>query len=301
MKGKCPSPLRYPGGKTALADILQSILYRNALQGCTLIEPFAGGAGASLYLLDAGHVDRIIINDADPSIFAFWRSITRNTDRFIEKILNVDLTIDEWRKQKAIYSSPRGASQFELGFSTFYLNRCNRSGIIKSGGPIGGILQVGEWKIDARFNRENLAERIRDIASFGERIAVLGLDAVRLIGDLDNLCGVGKRLVFADPPYYVKGQELYLNHYEDSDHLRFSQVLRHSKSFPWVLTYDNVHRIRELYRGLKMFHYKLRYSAHHSSPQGAELFIASDDIEVSDSLSLALPTWEVNQISTKEE
>ena len=136
-----PSPLRYPGGKASLSTVLRAIIHANELQGCTYIEPFAGGVGAGIRLLQEGHIGRIIINDYDRAVFCFWNSVLRHNDELVDRICTVPLTVEEWRRQREIYRFPRNRSHLEIGFAAFYLNRCNRSGIIKNAGPIGGIEQ----------------------------------------------------------------------------------------------------------------------------------------------------------------
>ena len=178
------SPLRYPGGKVALFDVLRATIYANKAQGCTYVEPFAGGAGAGVKLLAEGHVDRIIINDRDRAIYSFWKSVLNRTEAFIDRLMTVELTISEWERQRDIYRNPGRRSQIDLGFAAFFLNRCNRSGIIVKAGPIGGLEQKGKWKLDARFNREGLASRVREIASFEDRVEVLGVDAEDLMRQL---------------------------------------------------------------------------------------------------------------------
>ena len=282
MRSRNPSPLRYPGGKSALAGTLEAILYGNGLQGGSFIEPFAGGAGAALKLLMGGHVQRIVINDVDRAIFSFWKAILKATDQFIEKVQNTPLTIDEWNRQREIYQS-RGRVRFlDLGFATFFLNRCNRSGIVSTGGPIGGKKQLGEWKLDARFNRAKLIERIEEIASYEEQIVIRNDDAVDLLRNLDSTLGRGRRLIFADPPYYVKGRELYLNHFSEEAHLQLSKKLVKRKRQDWVLTYDDVPEVRKLYAGLDLTPYNLRYSAHLNSKSGGEIMITPPGMEVPD-------------------
>lgn len=279
MKDRSPSPLRYPGGKTSLAGVLATIIYANRLQGCTYVEPFAGGAGAGIKLLQEGHVDRIVINDVDRAVYSFWRSVMRQTEEFVELIRATPLTIAEWHRQKAIYTTARRGHYLQLGFAAFFLNRCNRSGIIKNAGPIGGYEQNGTWRIDARFSREALAARIENIAAFGERIQVLRQDARKLLRDLPEYVGADPCFVYADPPYYCKGGELYLSHYSDADHVAFSRTMRETTA-SWVMTYDNVPRINEIYAGLNIRPFALRYSAHHASSQGGEVLISPHNIVV---------------------
>ena len=131
------SPLRYPGGKTRLAGFLYKAIEKNFSENekIILVEPYAGGAGASLKLLFSGKVDRIIINDLDKAIFAFWKIVIADTDFLINKIKKVNIDIEEWKKQKEIYNNPSSSFK-DLAFATLFLNRTNRSGIIE-GGPIG--------------------------------------------------------------------------------------------------------------------------------------------------------------------
>jgi DNA adenine methylase len=160
------SPLRYPGGKQILGSVLARIITENRLEGSIYAELYAGGAGAALSLLYWEYVSKLYLNDADPCIYAVWRSILDHTDEFCKRIRDVALTTDEWKKQKAIYTNYAENSILDIGFATFYLNRTNRSGIIKNGGPIGGYDQSGPWKIDARFSRPGLIERVERIALY---------------------------------------------------------------------------------------------------------------------------------------
>lgn len=280
MKTRNPSPLRYPGGKVSLTPILEEILYSNGLQGGVYVEPFAGGAGAGLKLLVNGHVDRVIINDIDKSVSSFWHSVMNDTEELIERILTVPLTVKEWEKQREVYRDSRRRRRIDRGFATFYLNRCNRSGIIMNGGPIGGVKQAGQWKIDARFNREELANRVRDLADYGDRITVLSEDAGELVENLGrHVCGE-KCFIYADPPYYVKGRDLYLSAYDDRDHESFACRMKRLKNVAWVMTYDDHEKIRGYYEGMQIHSFNLRYSAHGDSPEGGEILIAPQAIDI---------------------
>lgn len=273
MKLRNPSPLRYPGGKTSLVGVLESLIYGNQLQGCTYVEPFAGGAGAGLKLLSDGHVDRVIINDADKAVYAFWKSIVTEPDNFIDRIMHAPLNVEEWERQREVYRRPGRRKRIDLGFAAFYLNRCNRSGIIMNGGPIGGYDQKGKWKIDARFNRTELSARITHLAGYGDRIAVFNMDAKQLLADLEVVAPNERCFVYADPPYYMKGQELYLNHFADEDHASFAEAILDLEDTAWAITYDAHPRIRSLYSSQRIQSFRLRYSAHHESTEGGELLI----------------------------
>lgn len=268
------SPLRYPGGKSCLSDFLADLIAVNRLQEKTYVEPFAGGAGAALTLLMLEKVENIVINDLDIGIYGFWKSVTEQPDKFIKKLERVEVSMAEWQRQKEIYRRER-TDLFRLGFATFYLNRTNRSGIIE-GGPIGGSRQNGTWGIDARFNKDGLIERVKKIALYKNRIHVSNKDGRSLIRELSR-----KKNVFAylDPPYYVKGGSLYLNHYQHNDHQKLASVLNESKDLHWILTYDNVDEIKKLYPDRSIYEFSLNYHADRARV-GQELLILSDPIKL---------------------
>lgn len=267
------SPLRYPGGKQVLSRVLTRIIEINGASGGTYIEPYAGGAGAALTLLFEERVDRIVINDADYRIYAFWRAALSQTDAFVERIRTVKLNVAEWRRQRAIYQRGRRESILRLGFATFYLNRCNRSGIIASGGPIGGLDQRGKWKINARFNRPELAARVRGLAAYRDRIDVTNLDALACLRtNVMSLPRTARPFAYLDPPYFAKAEDLYMNHYAAGDHAAVADFVQQSLDVPWVMTYDDVSEIRRLYRRLRVVPLVLDYSAR-DRRQGREMLI----------------------------
>jgi len=242
------SPLRYPGGKGGLSAFLTDLLDLNNLRGCVYYEPYAGGAGAALNLLSHQVVDRVHINDADPRMHALWRAVLDENERFVERISTVPLDIKEWHRQNAICAEPSGHNTFELGFAAFYMNRCNRSGVLKGAGPIGGYEQSGKWRLDVRFNRNELNERILALGKLRERIAVSGTDAIDFLKRyLPTGRGRAKVFVYADPPYVIKGQRLYLNAYEERDHTHLARYLGMQRLLPWLVSYDDAPLIRKLY------------------------------------------------------
>lgn len=274
------TPLRYPGGKTGFAQTLIEIIRANHLSDHVYVEPYAGGAGAGLYLLLHEHVRSIVINDLDRAIYAFWNTVVSNPSRLIEAILSCELTIDFWREQFNIFRSA-SASEFELAFATLYLNRTNRSGIL-TGGPIGGLSQSGNWKLDARFNRDALANRIRLIGRYSNRIRVMNSDGAELVADLSK----NQNLFFyLDPPYVDKGSGLYLNSYTRKDHEALANRLNSLNTTNWILSYDDSDFVRNLYvnRNNKLA-FSLPYQAH-SRRTGSEICILSDSLEIPDSLS----------------
>ncbi len=267
------SPLRYPGGKAKLTKFIADLITFNKLEGCTYVEVFAGGAGAALALLYNKIVDQIAINDYDKGIYAIWYSILNNTEDFCERINNIPVSIDEWHRQKVIYRTTDNL--LDLGFSTFFLNRTNRSGIIK-GGAIGGLEQKGEYKIDCRFTKDELIKRVRMIATFRERISLSCLDAGEFIRTKLNEIP-DKSLIYFDPPYFKQGPELYTNFYKDDDHKELSNLIREYVRQPWIITYDNCDDISTLYSDFKQEKYSLNYSVN-SKYKGKEIIIYSNEL-----------------------
>lgn len=268
------SPLRYPGGKARLAGFFKQVFDVNGLNGGEYAEPYAGGAGLALRLLFDGYASKIHLNDLDPAIFAFWYAVLCETDELIKLILDTPVTIEEWRKQVAVQKRRADTSLLELGFSTFYLNRTNRSGIIGSGSVIGGLDQSGDWKLDARFNKENLVRRIQRIADSRDQIVLYNLDAAEFISAvLPSL--PTKTLLYADPPYYEKGRRLYQHSYDPEDHALIAELISKLEDRPWIVSYDNQPVIKCLYQEFRTVEYSMRYSAA-TRYEGRELMVFSD-------------------------
>ena len=252
------SPLRYPGGKGKLEPFMELLIKQTGHLGGTYIEPFAGGAGIALELLEKGIVKDIVINDLDKGIYSFWRAILSETDRFIDDIRNIELSIDEWNRQREVIDNCNRYS-YELGFATFYLNRTNRSGIIK-GGVIGGTEQNGNWRMDARFNREALIERIIKIAKRKKHIHLYNKEVNSFIQNY--LPRYQKNaFVYFDPPYFGKGKQLYLNFFSYDDHVRIERMIDNLVNCDWVITYDDVQEIADIYQHHILRRFDLNYSA----------------------------------------
>lgn len=277
------SPLRYPGGKASMTGALSEIRRLNGLEASDIAEPFAGGAGASLSLLYLGKTPKVHINDLDHAIFDFWYSAVHDSESLLQLLDERAVSVEEWKRQRAIYRAG-GSSRLERGFAAFYLNRCNRSGIIKNGGVIGGLDQQGQWKIDARFYKATLRKRLERIATRRDQISVTGLDGIEFIATLDQ----SSTMFFIDPPYYGKGSKLYLGVPDPTYHERLAEALRGlGEDATWVVTYDDCSEIVELYEGwADVRNFSLRYTASERR-QGKELLITPKQLKLPESLSMA--------------
>ncbi|WP_208856238.1 DNA adenine methylase [Sphingomonas melonis] len=184
-------------------DLLAAILRINNLTRGHYAEPYAGGAGLALSLLFEGHVSDVHLNDIDRTIWAFWSSVLTETTEFVRLIECTPVTIAEWHRQREIYLNESDFTDLEVGFATFFLNRTNRSGIVKGAGVIGGLSQDGAYKIDCRFNKEDLARRIRRIAKYKSRIHLHRQDALAFLDSMDESLP-DRSFLCIDPPITTK-------------------------------------------------------------------------------------------------
>lgn len=264
------SPLRYPGGKGKLAPYLREVLGMNKLEGGHYAEPFAGGAAVALDLLFSERVKHIHINDIDVNVFSFWKSVVDESDAFIDLIMDTPIDIDRWLQLREVKRAPELYTPLEVGFAAFYLNRTNRSGIL-NGGVIGGLEQKGAYKIDCRFNRQELADRVRRIKLYRSRISVTQHDAAYFLSDhlktIPHKC-----LIYIDPPYYVKGAFLYQNHYVHEDHALLATTISRIEDQHWIVSYDNAEQIRRLYSRFEQEQFGINYSARYYA-KGTEVMI----------------------------
>ena len=273
------SALRYPGGKGKVAKFVRSIILRNNLSDGLYVEPYAGGAAIAWELLITGVVRRVQINDISRPVYSFWNSVLNRTDDLCELIENKPVTISEWDCQKEIFRQHESADELLLGFSFFFLNRTNRSGIL-NGGIIGGREQSGDWKTNARYNKRELISRIRRIASLRSRIQLTCLDAVDLVDERAQDWG-GKALVYMDPPYFAKGKFLYHNSYKPDDHALVASAVKGMVDVNWIVSYDDVRPIHDLYENSPWLQYSLGYSAR-KRMRGREAMFFSDGLIIPD-------------------
>lgn len=236
------SPLRYPGGKALMAPLLKEIRSLNSLETRAIAEPFAGGAGASLTLLHGGDADRVLLNDLDPRIYDFWHAAIHDTADMIDHLNQCSISVDEWQRWREVYKSGDG-TQVERGFATLYLNRCNRSGIIRNAGVIGGLAQQGRWKMDARFNKNAIRERLEWLGRRRDQITVSNRDGIECLETASHQ----RALWFVDPPYVTKGRTLYMDTLDADYHRELAKHLQAADRVDWVLTYDDCAQVRDLY------------------------------------------------------
>lgn len=262
-----------------MLELAGAILRLNEFERGHYAEPYAGGCGLALTLLYGGYVADIHVNDIDPAVWAFWHCVLNETDALLNKIESTPVTIDEWLKQREFLRSDKTDDTLALGFATFFLNRTNRSGVIKRAGVIGGIGQDGAYKLDCRYTVSELTRRIDRIRKYSDRIHLTNLDAEDFLNRCDNELP-SDTFVFADPPYYNKGSRLYTSFYKPEDHERLAKTML-SIERPWVVTYDDTPEIRRMYRARRQYCFDINYSLHEKRV-GTELLVASKGLKMPD-------------------
>jgi len=269
------SPLRYPGGKTKLYDRLVSLLKEHKLQGVIYVEPFCGGCGLAVKLLLHDNVSSIIINDIDPAIYAFWYCVLNQTEELCSRITKCNITIEERDRQILILKDVKGHPIIDIGFATLFLNRTNISGILNAG-PIGGREQQGKDKLDARFNKTGLTDKIFSIAAKKNKISLYNLDVIDFVDKVLPKYESSELFLNFDPPYVKKGQELYLNHFSTEDHRRLCDKVSECNQH-WIVTYDYNDLILDLYSSFAYERIQLNHSAG-SMKKGEEVIIYSPNL-----------------------
>ena len=230
----------------------------------------------ALSLLYGEYVRRIHINDLDHGIYSFWMAARDRTSDLCRRIQQAKIDMAEWQRQKEVQLDPE-ADELDLAFSTLFLNRTNRSGII-SGGVIGGKEQSGKWKIDARFNKDDIIRRIERIGRWGSRIEIYNLDGIEFLKRVAMKLPK-QSVLFLDPPYFIKGQELlYTNYYGTRDHQLLAAAIGEAYAH-WIVTYNNTDMIRLLYKEYRSIEYDISYSAQ-GRYRGPEVAFFSHTLEI---------------------
>lgn len=277
---KLYSPLRYPGGKAPFAPFIAQVMAANNLLGGHYLEPYAGGAGVALELLFEGKASHVHINDADPAVYAFWVAATQHADELLSLLDATPITMEQWFHWRGVLQSDEQMNVVQKGFATLFMNRTNRSGILKAG-VIGGKEQSGEYKLDARFKKDMIAARIEAIAARAADISVYCEDSLHLLGRASEFLPK-KSLIYLDPPYYVKGKGLYRNYYEHDDHAAIAKHLqRRGFKWPWVVSYDSAKEICSMYELSQSLTYGLNYTAQRRYV-GSEVMFFSQSLHIPD-------------------
>ena len=245
------SPLRFPGGKAFLCDYIERFLHLNDLQPNLFIEPFAGGASISLYLLGKGMINKIALFDRDPLIASFWLTVFNDGKWLQNKLNEAEVTLKEWIKQQNLPLNGHRKNAWKC----LYLNRTSFSGIIANrAGPLGGKNQSSDYKIDCRFYRETLLKRLKTLHKHKDKVAKVGIADWK--DTLDYYVNSPKSqqnglFFYLDPPFFHKAENLYNYFFKSEDHEELICRLSEHKQ-PWLLSYDYCPEAVSLIRKYRM-------------------------------------------------
>lgn len=226
-------------------------------------------------------MEQVIIGDIDPAIAAFWRGVFFRNEEFIDKVRTCAVTIDTWHDNWETLNADSVKDDISLGFAAFFLNRTNYSGILRAR-PIGGLDQVGDWKLDCRFNKDDLIRRITNLGIYRDRVEVFEGSACDLL-DIVPKADTDKRFVYADPPYLMKSADLYLDDTAFMTHVQLADKLRSGFRY-WMVSYDQDPRVQD---NLFPTEHIVRFSLRHSASRahiGQELAVFSSHCVYEDSL-----------------
>ena len=268
------NPLRYPGAKSKLYDYIYKLLVAENKIGCTFYEPFAGSAAVSLLLLEKKAISKAVINELDPLLYNFWISVFNYTDELVQLIQNTEITVDNWREFSKYRDSAylQGKTPVQIGFAGLYLNRTSFSGILKAN-PLGGLEQKSQYKIDCRFNKNKIIKSIQELAKYKDQIEVYNLEALDFMRTKLKYKRNAKTFVYIDPPYYKEGSNLYRCYYTHDQHVALAKFII-TKTFPWLISYDDAEQIQKMYSGITSQKIHMDYSVH-TSRTAEELLISN--------------------------
>lgn len=281
------SPLRYPGGKGRMASALSEVFQGQfgLLDVEVWVEPFAGGAGAGLHLLERGVVDEVWLTEKNRALAAFWRTVVGDSVELAARVRACQPDMSTWHAARDVVAAAEGGAAVDdpdLAFAALIVNRCSRSGMVNPRvGPIGGKDQDGRWHLRSRWNSEGLADRIDLIGRLSGRIRVSEGDGIERIAELNGSVGIEEEiLLFVDPPYLVQGNRLYADGMSLDDHKNLAYALTGCAA-RWLLTYDSDERILGLYPGHRVLAYEIAYTAQRRRVD-VEFAVLSDNLEVRD-------------------
>lgn len=258
---------RYPGGKSKLAKIIVSKLSDIASSN-NLVEyrePFFGGGSIGINFIQSNQPKSIWINDKDIGIACLWTAVIKDCAKFKEYVMGFKPTVAAFYKFKNdllnLKEIPKDRnSVIEIGFMKFAIHQISYSGLgTKSGGPLGGADQKSQYKVDCRWSPNYVCKKIDKMFNLLSKFninqnACTNLDFESLIQDKSV-----QSLLYLDPPYYIKGNDLYQKGFSLDDHQRLADLLRNTPH-KWLLSYDDCEEIRNIYSWAKIDSIDVNYT-----------------------------------------
>ena len=285
---------RYPGGKAKIKNDIVGRIKRyyednHCYDDCQYVEPFFGAGAIGMHFMETSPIKKVFISDYDPAISAFWDTVIFMPDTLCQMVDEFKPSTDAFFKFKELltsqkifnkmrFSSSRKES-VEVAFAKLALHQISYSGLgPMSGGPLGGVSQKSKYKIDCRWNPDNIKKNIRrshqilssvDLYQGGCRELDFSY-AIDIQKDKREWEESGvtvthkteypkNRFFYLDPPYYVKGKELYQYSFTEEHHKDLMTMLKKIE-YPWILSYDACTEIKDLYKWASILEIDLTYT-----------------------------------------
>lgn len=223
------SPFRYPGGKFYARKL---ILVHIPNHNC-YIEPMCGGA--SIYFAKT-KAKRNILNDIDAELINCLIHIRDKPERIADLTENIRPTKENHNYFKNIFQ-PK--TNIERAARWFFLNRTSYSGIMKIDNCYFGYgdkysMRPENW----RRHLIKTSEKLQGVELYSKDFK----EIIKLAPD--------NSFLFIDPPYYNRDQDKFYSYsFDKNQHKQLSKLLKkHSKRLNFLITYDNVNDIKEMYQ-----------------------------------------------------
>lgn len=245
------TPFRYPGAKNKLLPILLEHLIPLIDKQSEFIDVFVGGGSVLLEIAQKYPKIQLYANDKDYWMYCFWKIVAGDDSLKLQALLKL---VDTTPTLELFYKLRETKSTDEIGcaYRAIFFNRTTFSGIFYSG-PIGGKEQKSKYTIDCRYNAKKIKSKIIECNKLlANRTIVSNLDFSQLKPLIETNIPA-----YLDPPYYDKGDALYIEKMNHSDHENLSNIL--SKRNNWVLSYDDCKEIRDFYSNSQIIDLAARY------------------------------------------
>jgi len=270
------TPLRYPGGKSRVAELLVDLMpdfkeYR---------EPFLGGGSVFLTAKQKRPDAKFWVNDLYYDLYCFWYEVQRDNPELVKKIRE---TRDYWTTGEGAALGGKYMYEKLVGdimlydvdetraraIAFFIINRVTFSGTSLSGG-------YSQESFDKRFTPSSI-DRLEKIGPLLQNTTITNLDYSELLkAPGDDV------FIFLDPPYYTatksalygKNGELH----KGFDHERFAEEIKKCPH-KWMITYDNCDYVKEMYKDFNIipfeFAYGMRNVTANAEMTGKEILITN--------------------------
>jgi DNA adenine methylase len=249
---KIQTPFRYPGAKNKLLPIIEEQLIDLGINNQhNFVDAFIGGGSVLLKIAEKYPNIKLFGNDKDYWIASFWQIVSNDDNyKLIEllKLMNQPATLEHFYKLR----EKPPVTDIEAAYHAIFFNRTTFSGIFYSG-PIGGKDQKSKYTVDCRWNLEKLKYKIlkcHELLKGRTTVENVDFEKYSILTSTDYL-------TYLDPPYFIKGDALYIEKMTKIDHIALAEILNKRKN--WLLSYDDDSYIRNLYKEHNIIDLKARY------------------------------------------